>query len=444
MYLKRKIDDSLLKWKNDPSHLPIILYGPRQVGKTESVIHFSSNYKSFININFAIESKYRTIISDGYDVNTIIKNISRIDPSKKFMPHETLILFDEIQDFPELLTSLKSFAIDKRYDVICSGSMLGINYSRIASNSIGFKTEYYLGSLDFEEFLAARGYGDEAVEDIYSHMTTYTPFSKTDIDVFFELFLDYTILGGMPRVVLSYIERGTFEDSLEIQRGLINGYREDIRKYVTGLDKARILNVYNHVPMQLAKENKKFQISKVASGAKFKYYWGAIEWLSLAGLVNIAYCLNYPSLPLKGNYQEDKYKIYYKDTGLLVACLDDEAQADLRANKNMNVYKGALYENAVGEALSKQGYGLFYYKKENSTLEEDFFLRTKKSLVPIEVKAGSNKSKSLSTLVKDARYEDITHGIKLIKGNVGIKDGIITFPYFCAFLLRRYLSQVDF
>lgn len=444
MYLKRKIDDSLLKWKNDPSHLPIILYGPRQVGKTESVIHFSFNYKSFININFAIESKYRTIISDGYDVNTIIKNISRIDPSKKFIPYETLILFDEIQDFPELLTSLKSFAIDKRYDVICSGSMLGINYSRIASNSIGYKTEYYLGSLDFEEFLAARGYGDEAIEDIYSHMITYTPFSRTDIDVFFELFLDYTILGGMPKAVLSYIERGTFEDSLEIQRGLINGYREDIRKYVTGLDKARILNVYNHVPMQLAKENKKFQISKVASGAKFKDYWGAIEWLSLAGLVNIAYCLNYPSLPLKGNYKEDKYKIYYKDTGLLVACLDDEAQDDLRANKNMNVYKGALYENAVGEALSKQGYGLFYYKKENSTLEEDFFLRTKKSLVPIEVKAVSNKSKSLSTLVKDDRYEDITHGVKLIKGNVGIKDGIITFPYFCAFLLRRYLSQVDF
>ena len=444
MYLKRKLDDFLLEWKKSADRKPLIVKGARQIGKTESIKHFAANYENFVNINFVLEKKYKTICEDGYTVQDVIRNISRIDSEKKFIPGKTLILFDEIQDYPEIATSLKSFCIDGRFDVICSGSMLGINYKRIESNSVGYKSEFQMQSMDFEEFLWAMGYGSAVVDDLLSHMQSVTPFNQTDMNVFGGLFMDYCLLGGMPEVVRSFVEKGTFEGTLALQRALIADYKEDIKKYVEGIDKTRVLNVFNSIPVQLAKENKKFQISKVASGAKFKDYWGCIEWLNDAGMVNLCHCLHTPELPLRGNFEETKYKIYFKDTGLLVANLDDESQEDLRANRNMNVYKGALYENIVAEILSKQGYELFYYKKENSTLEQDFFVRTKKTLVPVEVKAKAGTAKSLSTLVKSDAYPDITTGVKFSAGNVGFQNNIYTFPYFCAFLLKRYLSGVDF
>ena len=444
MYLKRKLDDFLLEWKKSADRKPLIVKGARQIGKTESIKHFAANYENFVNINFVLEKKYKTICEDGYTVQDVIRNISRIDSEKKFVPGKTLILFDEIQDYPEIATSLKSFCIDRQFDVICSGSMLGINYKRIESNSVGYKSEFQMQSMDFEEFLWATGYGSDVVNDLLLHMRSVTPFNQTDMNVFGGLFMDYCLLGGMPEVVRSFVEKGTFEGTLALQRALIADYKEDIKKYVEGIDKTRVLNVFNSIPVQLAKENKKFQISKVASGAKFKDYWGCIEWLDDAGMVNLCHCLHTPELPLKGNFEEKKYKIYFKDTGLLVANLDDESQEDLRANRNMNVYKGALYENIVAEILSKQGYELFYYKKENSTLEQDFFVRTKKTLVPVEVKAKAGTAKSLSTLVKSDAYPDITTGIKFSAGNVGFQNNIYTFPYFCAFLLKRYLSGVDF
>lgn len=444
MYLKRKLDDFLLEWKKSADRKPLIVKGARQIGKTESIKHFAVNYENFVNINFVLEKKYKTICEDGYSVQDVIRNISRIDPEKKFIPGKTLILFDEIQDYPEIATSLKSFCIDGQFDVICSGFMLGINYKRIESNSVGYKSEFQMQSMDFEEFLWAMGYGSTVVDDLLSHMRSVTPFNQTDMNVFGGLFMDYCLLGGMPEVVRSFIEKGTFEGTLALQRGLIADYKEDIKKYVEGIDKTRVLNVFNSIPVQLAKENKKFQVSKVASGAKFKDYWGCIEWLCDAGMVNVCHCLHTPELPLKGNYEESKYKIYFKDTGLLVANLDDESQEDLRANRNMNVYKGALYENIVAEILNKQGYELFYYKRENSTLEQDFFVRTKKTLVPVEVKAKAGTAKSLSTLVKSNAYPDITTGIKFSAGNAGFQNNIYTFPYFCAFLLKRYLSGVEF
>ena len=444
MYLKRKLDDFLLEWKHSADRKPLIVKGARQIGKTESIKHFAVNYENFVNINFVLEKKYKTICEDGYTVQDVIRNISRIDSEKKFIPGKTLILFDEIQDYPEIATSLKSFCIDGRFDVICSGSMLGINYKRIESNSVGYKLEFQMQSMDFEEFLWAMGYGSDVVDDLLSHMQSVTPFNQTDMNVFGGLFMDYCLLGGMPEVVRSFVEKGTFEGTLALQRALIADYKEDIKKYVEGIDKTRVLNVFNSIPVQLAKENKKFQVSKVASGAKFKDYWGCVEWLNDAGMVNLCHCLHTPELPLKGNFEETKYKIYFKDTGLLVANLDDESQEDLRANRNMNVYKGALYENIVAEILSKQGYELFYYKKENSTLEQDFFVRTKKSLVPVEVKAKAGTAKSLSTLVKSDAYPDITTGIKFSAGNAGFQNNIYTFPYFCAFLLKRYLSGVEF
>lgn len=442
MYLKRKIDDYLSEWKSDLDRKPLIVKGCRQIGKTESVLHFAQqNYESVVEINFVRDEKYKKIIVDGYDVDSIIKNISRIDPSKRFIPGKTLMFFDEITEFPEITTALKFFKIDGRFDVICSGSMLGVNYRRIESNSVGYKTDYTMYSMDFEEFLWAKGYGEETVLDMLDHMKEMRPFNELEMDIYHSLFLDYSILGGMPAVVRDYISKGTFEGSLDTQKQLISDYKEDIRKYAEGLDQARIINVFNSIAPQLAKENKKFQLSRVASGARFRDYRGCAEWLSDAGIVNECYCLDFPELPLNGNCDPDKFKLYFSDTGLLVSLLDEEAGEDLRANKNLGVYKGALFENIVGEALTKQGYNLYYFKREDSTLEEDFFIRSKDSLIPIEVKAKSGRTKSLRTLIDSDKYADVKYGFKFSRNNIGYGEKIFTFPYFCAFLLKRFVKE---
>jgi len=442
IYMKRKIDNFLKQWKSDPERKPLIVKGARQVGKTESINEFgNSNYKNIIYINFVEEPKYKTIISDGYKAEDIIKNLTRLDPSKQFIEGDTLIFFDELQEFPEISTALKFFSIHGKFDVICSGSMLGLNYKRIESNSVGYKTDYIMQSLDFEEFLRAKGYNDNFIDNLLDKMLNLERLNGAFTSICNSLFLDYCILGGMPAVVKEYIIKNSYEGSLELQRQLLADYTEDIRKYAEGVDQTRILNVFNQIPPQLAKDNKKFQITKVAPGARFKDYRGCVEWLHDAGIINTCYCLNYPELPLKGNYDESKYKLYLADTGLLVAMLDDEAQDDLRTNKNLGVYKGALYENIIGEALSKSGYGLYYYKREDSPLEEDFFIRTASELIPVEVKAKSGKSKSLRTLIDSDKYKDIKYGIKLSGGNIGYADDIYTFPHFCAFLLKRYLKQ---
>ena len=443
-YLKRKIDKFLSNWKSNPDRKPLIVKGARQIGKTESINNFAKNfYENVIYINFVEEPKYKNIIIDGYKTDDIIKNISFLDPTKKFIPNNTLIIFDELQEFPEIATALKFFYIDGRFDVICSGSMLGINYKKIESNSVGYKIDYEMSSMDFEEFLWAKGYDDKFIENIFCHMKEHKVFNELELSVLNSLFLDFCTLGGMPAVVGSYIEKGTFEGTTDIQRQLIADYKEDIRKYAEGIDQTRILNVFNQIPVQLAKDNKKFQITKVASGARFKDYRGCVEWLNDAGMINICYCLRFPELPLKGNTDETKYKIYFSDTGLLVAMLDEEAQEDLRANKNLGVYKGALYENMVGEALRKSGYDLYYYKRDDSTLEEDFFVRTASDLIPIEVKATNNKAKSLRFLMSSEKYPCIKYGIKFVNGNIGYSEGIYTFPYFCTFLLKRYLKNEE-
>ena len=444
VYFKRKIDGFLADWKNNHSRKPLIVKGARQIGKTESILHFAhENYENVVYINFVLDKKYTTIVNDGYDVETVVKNITLINPSTKFIPDKTLIVFDEIQEYPDIATSLKAFNLDKRYDVICSGSMLGINYRKIHSNSVGSKTDYEMFSMDFEEFLWAKGYEDTAINSILEHMISLTPFSETELSVYKSLFLDYCVLGGMPDVIKGYIKTGTFSQSLEIQGQIRLDYEEDVRKYAEGLDQAKIISVYRSIPAQLAKENKKFQFSIIDKKARSREYTGCIEWLIDAGVVTECNCLNYPELPLKGNVDNSKYKLYYPDTGLLISTLDEEAQEDLRVNKNLGVYKGALYENFVAEAFVKQGLGLFYYKKDNSTLEEDFFVRSKNELIPVEVKSNNDSSKSLNALIKNDRYADIKHGIKLGDFNIGYTNNIYTFPYFCAFMLKAYLHKWD-
>lgn len=443
-YLRRKIDSYLANWKEDKARKPLVIKGARQIGKTEAVINFAQkHYSHIVKINFAEEPKYKAIVQDGYSTEAILKNITKLNPLIRFEEGQTLIFFDELQEFPDIATSLKFFNIDGRYDVICSGSLLGLHYHQIEHNSVGYKVDYDMHSMDFEEFLWAKGYKSEAIEEMYLHLVERTPFSMLEHELYLSIFRDFCITGGMPEIVSRYVERGTFEGVLEMQQQLVRDYKEDVRKYAQGIEQTRIINVFNRIPVQLAQDNKKFQISKVASGAKSKDYWGCIEWLQDAGIINICYCLNFPELPLKGNYDDSKYKLYYADTGLLIAQLDEEAQEDLRANQNLGTYKGALYENFVAEALRKSGAELFYYKRQDSTLEEDFFMRTRNSLVPIEVKSNKGQSQSMRTLIESNKYTDITWGIKLTAGNVGFANNILTLPHYCTFLLKRYLKSIE-
>lgn len=442
--LKRKIDRYLVEWKSSIDKKPLVVKGARQIGKTASIRYFAQgNYAYFIEINFALQPKYKKIFEEGYEVNSILKNISLLNPSFTFVPGETLIFFDELQECPDCATALKSFKQDGRYDVICSGSLMGLYYQQIESNSVGYKTDYEMHSLDFEEFLWAKGYNEALIDDLYQHMVDVQPLSGMEMDVLSAHFRDYMILGGMPEVVNRYVETGQFSGLLQLQRQLLLDYEEDITKYASGFDKAKILAIYRHVSAFLAMDNKRFQVTKVAKGARNREYVGAVEWLANAGIVNVCYCMHTPSLPIKGNYDAKLYKLYFRDTGLLIASLDEEAQEDLRGNRNFGTYKGAIYENIVADMLVKQGYGLYYYRSDSPSIEMDFFVRDAHSLVPVEVKAKDNATASLNQLIRSdsEKYEDVKYGIKLCNKNIGFNGQFYTFPYFLAFLLRRFLKK---
>lgn len=440
--LTRKIDEFLLDWKNTENKLPLIVKGARQVGKTEAIRHFAdNNYKSVIEINFVLQKQYKDIFDDGFEVDTILKNISLKNPDLEFPVGETLIFFDEIQDCINCATSLKACKQDGRFDVICSGLLMGINYNEIESNSVGYKEDYEMHSLDFEEFLWAKGYKAFQIEEMYQKMLAVTPLSEVEYKVMLENFREYMVLGGMPAVVFTFVSQKNYSGTLKLQKQLILDYEEDIAKYVHGLDKGKVLDIYRKIPVFLGKDNKKFQISKVRKGARNRDFVGTVEWLHSAGIINVCHCMSSPELPLRGNYNPVNYKIYFRDTGLLIGSLDEEVQEDLRFYKNFNTYKGAIYENIVADMLVKQGYQLYFYRNEKATVEMDFFVRDADSLVPLEVKANDSSTASLNALIDKDTYSDVKYGIKLANKNIGFNGKFYTFPYFLGFMLKRFLRE---
>lgn len=441
-YLKRKIDKFLDEWLISDKKKPLIIKGARQIGKTKTIEEFAKrNNLSLVEINFVLNPEFRDIFDDGYKVDKILENISFKDPSLEFIPGKTLIFFDEIQKCINAATSLKSFKIDGRFDVICSGSLMGLSYKEIESVSTGYKIDYTMYSMDFEEFLWALGYKEEQIENLYKCMKNLSPISETQFNVLLDRFHQYMVLGGMPEVVKLFVDQKNYSGTLALQKQIILDYEEDITKYVEGLDKTKILNVFRKIPVFLGQDNKKFRISKVAHGARNREYTGVTDWLIDAGIVNISYCLNDLALPLKGNYDSDNYRMYFMDTGLLVASLDEESSKDLRDNKNFNTYKGAIYENIVGDMLKKSGYNLYFYKNEDGTQEVEFLVRDANNLIPIDVKATDGKVKSIKSFIEDKNIKDINFGIKLAEKNIGFENNIYTFPYFLTFLLKRFLSE---
>ncbi len=444
--LKRKIDNFLIEWKKRPERKPLIVKGARQVGKTMSIRHFAQqHYKHVVEINFLLQSQFQGIFEDGYEVDSIIKNISLLNPRLDIKPGETLLFFDELQACPDCATSLKSFKQDGRYDVICSGSLMGVYYQQIESNSVGFKEDYLMHSMDFEEFLWANGYDNRLIDDLYHHMANVKPLSSIMMHRMTELFRNYMVIGGMPEVVNTFVTQNNFNNTLSLQRQLLLDYEEDITKYALGMEKGKVLSVYRHISTFLAQENKRFQITKLSPTARNRAYIGAIEWLNNAGIINVCYCLHELALPLRGNYDSKLYKVYYRDSGLLIASLDEEAQDDLRRNRNFSTYKGAIYENIVADMLVKQGYDLYYYRNDRSSIEMDFFVRSANHLWPVEVKASNTASASLKKLTDPSSkaHPDIKNGIKLCASNIGFNGQFYSFPYFLTFLLKRWLREQE-
>lgn len=440
--LKRKIDIYLKEWKNSKNRKPLIIKGARQIGKTTSIEKFGrENYKSFIEINYISMPQYKQIFQDGYTTENIIKNISLLNSEYKFIPGDTLIFFDEMQEYPDTATSLKFFNEDGRFDVICSGSLMGINYNQIHSNSVGNKEDYTMRSLDFEEFLWAKGYSEEQIESLYICMKEVKPLTNTQFDVMMNNFKDYLITGGMPEIVSTFIDNKNFSGILSMQQKLLTDYEEDITKYAGGLDKSKILDAYKKIKIFLGNDNKKFQITKLKDGARNREYVGVIDWMDRAGIINISYALDHLEIPLKANYNPDNYRLYFGDTGLLIGSLDEESQSDLRNNQNFGTYKGALYENIVAEMLTKAGFDLFFYRDEQSKIEMDFIIRDEKSIIPVEVKAGDNATYSLNRLIDEKQYKNIKYGIKLCNKNIGFNGKFYTFPYFMTFMLKRFLKE---
>ena len=447
MAFKRKIYSVFSDWKrNWAGKRALLVQGARRIGKSTIVEEFGKNeYKTYILINFQtdlykVEELFKNDISD---LDTFFRNLSLIYGTKLY-ERESLIIFDEVQLYPLARQSIKQLVADGRYDFIETGSLISLrqNVDKILIPSEEKSVNMY--PMDFEEFLWAKGYKDEVINEMLECMVELRPLSKTMYDVMLENFKEYMVIGGMPAIVSKFIENKNYSGILKMQQQILLDYEEDITKYAGGLDQSKILTVYKNIPVFLGNENKKFQITKIQDGARNREYIGVLNWLDRAGIVNISYALDDVCLPLKGNYNPNNYRIYFGDTGLLIGSLDEEAQEDLRKNQNFNTYKGAVYENVVADMLVKQGYNLYFYKSEKGTVEMDFFIRDINSLVPIEVKANDNRAVSLNNLIDSNKYKDIKYGIKLCNKNIGFNGKFYTFPYFMGFLLKRYMQQVKY
>ena len=435
--LKRKIDNVLEEWKNR-EHNPLIIRGARQIGKTTSIMEFAKkNYESVIEINFISNPEYTRIFRNGFSVDSIVLELSILNSNLKFIPGNTLIFFDEVQEYMDATTSLKFFALDKRFDVICSGSCSIKNDA-----SIGYKKDITLYSLDFEEFLWAKGYDENIINTLMNNVLELKPYSDLVLDKMNSLFMEYILVGGMPKIVSTYIEQGNYSGIPNRQNQLYQDYLDDIRKYVEGLDASRVENMYLHVASQLGKDNPKFQITKLGHGARANQYEGCAQWLADAGVVNIGYCLNSLTLPLKGNENPNNYRIYFADTSLLVSSMDEDSRNDLLIDKNLGVYKGALYENFAAEALMKQGYELFFYRSDDSRTELDFLIRLKDNIVPIEIKANKGSARSLNAVIGDKKISEIKYGIKFSNNNIGVANNVLTLPFFTLFMLKRVITNM--
>jgi len=446
--LQRKIFDYLVNRKKSENKKPLVIKGLRQVGKTFIVKEFGKKYyKSVVYLDFRVNENLREIFDNSFIINDLVSQITANIKNARIIENDTLFIFDEVQDCPNARSSLKYFYEDGRYDVVCTGSLLGIKgYNQKGDKSIpvGYEEIVYMNSLDFEEFLWANGITDETISFCKKCFKDKVSIFNSIHDKLSELFRMYICVGGMPAVINEFLKSGDMNQVLKIQKNIIESYKDDFGRhlrsdnslYVDEKELGVILAVFDSIPSQLAKENKKFQFSKVKSKAKNDDFKRAIERLYDAGIICKCYNLNNLELPLEGNKEDDVFKVYMSDSGLFVSLLEEGTQADILKG-NMLVYKGAIYENIIADMFNKNGRKLYYYRKD-SGLELDFVTRYDGSCIPIEVKATNNKSKSLSTVLNNNEKYHISFAIKLRDGNVQLLGNVLYLPHYLAFLLNSY------
>jgi len=447
--LKRKIESLLHNWKRSENRKPLVIKGIRQCGKTYIVQKFAAeNYENVVYMNFILEPDKKTAFSGNINVDTIILNLSALIPGSRFVDGKTCIILDEIQECKEARTALKSFHIDGRFDVIATGSLLGVkgygenknkNDESQASVPVGYETVIDMYPLDFEEFLWANGVSDAVIDTVKSCFDGEHAVPEGIHKAMMDLLYRYVIVGGLPEVVNCFLKTKNIGQIYELQRNLIAGYEEDMVKYADDSDKPHIRECFESIPKQLAKENKKFQYSLVKKGGRASKYIGSIQWLEDAGIARRCYNTHITELPLEGNSIEDCFKLYTTDIGILVAMLDYGTQSDILKG-NLLGYKGAIFENLMADFLCKSGQKLYYFHKE-SGLELDFLVRFNGECTIVEVKAKSGKAKSLTIVLKNKQLYNVNSAIKLGQYNVGREGDVLTIPLYMGFLVKERLAD---
>ena len=445
--LRRKIESVLTEWKNSEFKKPLVIKGIRQCGKTYIVQKFAKeNYENVVYMNFILEPDKKLAFTGNIDVDTILLNLSALIPGSRFVKGKTCIILDEIQECREARTALKSFQIDGSFDVIATGSLLGVRGYGKSDNDVqdsvpvGYETVVEMCPLDFEEFLWANGIDEKVIDTVKSCFEKESVVPDGIHKVMMELLYRYVIVGGLPEVVNTFLETKNIELTYKVQRNILSEYEEDMVKYADDADKSRIRECFESIPRQLAKENKKFQYSVVRKGGRSSQYIGSIQWLEDAGIVKRCYNTQITELPLDGNSINDCFKLYTSDIGLLVAMLDYGTQADILKG-NLLGYKGAIFENLMADFLCKSGQKLYYFQKD-SGLELDFLVRYQGECVALEVKAKSGKAKSLRTVLNNKNIYHINNAIKLGRYNVGREKEVFTIPLYMGFLVKDNLANI--
>ena len=431
--LKRKFYDKLLNWKNRNDHTCLLVKGARQIGKTFIIDLFGrENYKSYIYINFIEMPQTKDIFIGELSADEIYKRLTLVMPDVVYIEHDTLIFLDEIQECPNARTALKFLALDGRFDVVASGSLLGISYKEVSSIPVGYEEQVEMYSLDFEEFLWANGYDADKISVLREYFDKKEKVPDAVHEKMMSLLREYITVGGMPAVVNRFVETQHFGEVQAIQQMILDSYFDDISKYATGPEKPKVKNAYLSIPKQLAKENKKFQFSVVEKKATARKYENSIEWLRDASLVRICCNVSTPDFPLTAYEKENQYKLYTSDIGLLTAMYGFDMKKAVIDNTLKGNVKGGIYENLILDMMSKRGYKLNYYRTDNGSIEVEFLMTKDAQVIPIEVKAGNGSTISLNTLLAK---DDIPCGYKLISGNVGVNDKKIVLPLYMAMFI---------
>lgn len=437
--LKRKIEQSLMNWKNAANRKPLIIKGCRQCGKTFSVLNFArKNYKNVVYLNFFENPDYASVFSGSLEIDNIVMMLSALLGSKAvFEAGETVLVLDEIQDCPEARTALKFFRTDGRYDVIGTGSLLGVKgYGKEPKSiPVGSETVMDMYPLDFEEFLWANGLEAPIIEMLKKSLDAEKPVPEALHNRMRQLLLQYVVVGGMPEAVQTFVDTKRMDEVLRIQRDIVHSYEDDMVKYAEKKDKSRIKECFQSIPKQLSKENKKFQYSVVKKGSTASRYAGSLQWIEDAGIIARCYNLSITELPLDGNAEKDIFKVYMRDCGLFVSMLEDGTQYDILQG-SLYGYKGAIFENLVADIFAKMGRKLYYFHKD-SGMEVDFVIRYKGECTLVEVKASTGNAKSTKTILHHPEKYHVNNAIKLGDYHVGRSEQILTLPLYMAFLLRE-------